>query len=68
MSLIALVFPKLMTPKNVVAKMHSSSCLRTPSDSQRVNGSQTLQNSSREHFYPIFFYHSEIERAGKRPS
>ena len=33
--------------------MHGRSCLKIPFDSQRVNESQTLFKSARQHFYPI---------------
>ena len=54
LSLITLIFPKLFTPKIVVTEIHSRSCFRTLFGSQRVNGSQTLQKSAREDFYPTF--------------
>ena len=34
--------------------MHSRYCFTKPFGSQRVDGSQTLQKSEREHFYPTF--------------
>ena len=38
---------------SVATWMHSRSCLKTPFGNQRVNKLQTLQKSTREHFYPI---------------
>ena len=54
LNIFKLIFLKLFTPKNMVTQIHSRSCLRAPFDSQRVNGSQTLQKSATEHFLPIF--------------
>ena len=52
MSLIAQIFGKLLTPKNVLTWMPKSSSFKTPSCSQRVHRSQTLLKSARRHFYP----------------
>ena len=42
MTLIADVFPKLRTPKNVVRYMSKKSCLRGPFDKQHAKRAQTL--------------------------
>ena len=47
-------------------QMHLSS-KKTPFVTQLVNGSQTLQKSSKRNFYPIV-HHSDVDRASKRPS
>ena len=52
MRLIAQIFGKLLTPKNVLTWMPKSSSFKTPSCSQRVHRSQTLLKSARRHFYP----------------
>ena len=41
MNLIAHVFPKLQTAKDLVTPMPKNRHFRTPFDSQHVNGSQT---------------------------
>ena len=43
-----------MTPKEVATLMSKSSRLRTHFGSQRVNESQSLLKSARDHFYTIF--------------
>ena len=52
--LVAQIFVKLSSPKNVATWMPESSCFRTPFRNQRVNASQTLLKSARQHFYPNF--------------
>ena len=53
MTLIADLFPKLRTPKNVVRYMSKKSCLKGPFDRQHVKRVQTLLESEREHRYHI---------------
>ena len=56
-SLMAQIFCKLVTPKNVLSWMPSSFCFRAPLKSERVHGSQTLLKSAWENFYcnfPVF--------------
>ena len=54
MSLIADVFTKSRTPKDVVRWMSKRPCFRTSFNSQHAKGSQALMNSKREHCYHIF--------------
>ena len=54
MTLIAYVFPKLQTGKNLVKQMSKKPRFGTPLDSQHVKGSQTLAKSAATHFYHIF--------------
>ena len=42
MSILAELFQKLLTPKEVVTQTSKSSCFKTPFGSQWVNGFQTL--------------------------
>ena len=53
-SLIAWIFGRLFTPRNVVTWMPESSCFRTPYESQLVHVSQTLPQSAPQHCYPKF--------------
>ena len=52
--LMAEIFLKLLTPKNVLPWMPKSSCFRTPFGSQSVRGSQGVLKSGRDCFYPNF--------------
>ena len=52
--LIAQIFLKLLTPKNVLPWMPKSSCFRTPFGSQSIRGTQGLLKSGRDCFYPNF--------------
>ena len=52
-SLIVSVFPKLLTPKEVVTWTSKTPCFRTPFGNQRVHEFQTLSKSARHHYYPI---------------
>ena len=54
MTLIAYLFPKLQTVKNMVRQIFKVPRFRAPLDGQYVKASQTLMKSSRQHFYPIF--------------
>ena len=54
MNLIAHVFPKLQTAKDLVTPMPKNRHFRTPFDSQHVNGSQTPVKFSWQTFYQIF--------------
>ena len=51
---IANVFPKLQTVKDLVRPLSKKRCFRTPFDSQHVKELQTLVKSAWEHFYHIF--------------
>ena len=53
MTLIAYVFQKIRTAKDVVRQMSKKPRFRTLSDSQHVKWSQTLVISVRQHFYHI---------------
>ena len=46
MTLVAYVFPKIQTAKDVVRQMSKMTCFRTPLESQIVKGSQTLVKSA----------------------
>ena len=54
MTLIAYVFSKLQTGKNLVKQMFKKPRFGTPLDSQHLKGSQTLAKSETTHFYHIF--------------
>ena len=54
MLLIADVFPKLGTPKNVVDKISQKSRFRGTFEKQHVKGEQTLLKSEPHHFYHIY--------------
>ena len=54
-SLIAYVFSKIKTGKNVLRPMSKKACFGTPFDSQHVKGIQTLVKSAWQHLYHIFF-------------
>ena len=51
--LIVSVFPKVLTPKEVVTWRSKAPCFRTPFGNQRVQEFQTLSKSARHHYYPI---------------
>ena len=53
MTLIADLFPKLRTPKNVVRYMSKKSSFKVPFDRQRGKLVQTLFPSEPEHRYHI---------------
>ena len=53
MTLIAYVFPKLQTPKNVVRQMSQRSRLRGPLHRQHGKQAETLIQSQRQHLYHI---------------
>ena len=53
MSLIVSVFPKLLTPKEVVTWTSKTPCFRRPFGNQRVHEFQTLSKSARHHYYLI---------------
>ena len=53
MSLIVSVFPKVLTPKEVVTWTSKAPCFRRPFNNQRVQEFQTLSKSARHHYYPI---------------
>lgn len=52
MSLIAEVFPKLLSPKNVFTEITTRTCLRAPFGIKHVNGSQTVLKFPRQHLHP----------------
>ena len=52
-SLIVSVFPKVLTPKEVVTWTSKAPCFRRPFGNQRVQEFQTLSKSARHHYYPI---------------
>ena len=54
MIVIAYVFPKLQTVKDLVKPLSRKRCFRTSLDSESVNGCQTLVKSALEHLYHIF--------------
>ena len=47
MTLIAYLFPKLRTAKDVIRKMSKNPCFRTPFDSRYAKESQTVLKSVR---------------------
>ena len=53
MSLIVSVFPKVLTPKEVVTWTSKAPWFRRPFGNQRVQEFQTLSKSARHHYYPI---------------
>ena len=59
MILIATLFGKLDTVKDLVRSLFQKDRLRNPFDSQHIKGSQTLVKSASEHFYQIFLILSE---------
>ena len=54
MIVIAKVFPKLPTVKDLVRPLSKKRCFRTPFDSQHIKESQTLVKSAWKYFYHIF--------------
>ena len=54
MIVIATLFRKLQTVKDLVRPLFKKHRFRTPLDSQHVKGSQTFVKSAREHFHHIF--------------
>ena len=61
---IANVFPKLKTVKDLVRPLSKKRCFRTPFDSQHVKELQTLVKSAWEYFYQ-FFHHFGVKWFGK---
>ena len=53
-SLIALMFPKLLTPKNIFTWMPKSNSFRTNFGNEHIHGSQTLPKSGWQQFYTRF--------------
>ena len=53
-SIIALLFQKWWSAKEVITQTSKRSYFRRPWGNQRVNGFQTLLKSTRHHYYPIF--------------
>ena len=54
MIVIATLFGKLQTLKDLVTALSKKHRFRRPFDSQHVKRSQTLVKSAREHFHHIF--------------
>ena len=54
MSLIAQVFLKLFTPRDVLVYMHTRACFWKAYCSERVNESQKLVQYAEKNFYPTF--------------
>ena len=54
MTLIADIFPKLGTPKNVVKQLSKKSPIRGPFDKKHGKGDQTMLKSERHQLYHIF--------------
>ena len=52
MNLIAYIYPKLLTPKDVVTWISKRLRFKTPLESQRVKGSKTLLKFAWKLFYP----------------
>ena len=59
MTVIAYVFPKLQTAKELVRPMSKKRRFRTPLGSQDVKYCQSFVKSARQHFYHIFPSHFE---------
>ena len=55
MNLIAYVFMKIRTPKDVVKKLSKKSHFRGPFDKQHGNQSQTLLKSAQQHLYDTYW-------------
>ena len=55
MTLIAYIFPKLWTPKNVVRSISKKSCFRKPFEKQCGKRDQTLLKSERQQYYSIYW-------------
>ena len=51
---IANLFPKLQTKKNLARPLSKKFYFRTPFDSKHVKGTQTLVKFEWEHFYQLF--------------
>ena len=54
MTLIAYVFPKLQTAKDVVREVSKKSCFRRPFNKLHGKRSQTLLKSARQHLDHIY--------------
>ena len=54
MSVIAQIFLKLLTPKDVLIEMHNRDFFWKPFGIERVNESQKLLKSAKKYFYPTF--------------
>ena len=54
MILIADIFPKIQTPKNVVRYVSKKTCFGGPFDKQRFKRVQTLSKFEREHLDQIY--------------
>ena len=54
MTIIADVFPKLRTPKNVVKQISKKSPFRGPFDKKHAKGDRTLLKSERHNLYHIY--------------
>ena len=50
-TIVTLLFRKLLSPKTVVTSMSNSSCFRTPFGCQRISGPK-LTKQARQHFLP----------------
>ena len=55
MTLIAEVFPKLRTPKNMVTSMSKKSCFNGSFEKQHGKGAQTLLKGQRQLLYDIYW-------------
>ena len=55
MILIADIFPKIQTPKNVVRYVSKKTCFGGPFDKQRFKRVQTLSKFEREHLDQIYW-------------
>ena len=55
MIVIGNLLPKVQSFKDLVKKLSCKRCFRISFDSQRVNGYQTLEKSTWEHFYHMFW-------------
>ena len=54
MSVLALLFPKLLFQKEVATETSRRSSFRTPFGNQRVNGFQTALKIATHHYCPLF--------------
>ena len=54
MILIATLFRKFHTVKDLIRPLSKKTPFRTPLETERVKGSQTLVKSASEHFHHIF--------------
>ena len=65
MSVLGLLFPKILFRTEVATETSRRSCFRTPFGNQRVNEFQTPLKAARHHYYP-FSHEFQVKLIGKR--